>query len=80
VGPVFGSTIHDVKKLIGRALKELINQPVVIDVLNDKEDLMAWLNSFGFAIQRHFVRMYKKENSFAGTVNKQYLICGPEFG
>jgi len=80
VGPVFGSTIHDVKMLIGRALKELIKQPVVIDVLNDKEDLMAWLNSIGFTIQRHFVRMYKKKNSFPGIVDKQYLICGPEFG
>ena len=31
-------------------------------------------------MQRHFVRMYKKENSFPGIVDKQYLICGPEFG
>ncbi len=80
VGPVFGSTMHDVKMLITKALKELISQPVVIDVLNDKEDLIAWLNSIGFTSQRGFVRMYKKENSFPGTVNKQYVICGPEFG
>jgi hypothetical protein len=80
VGPVFGSTINDVKMLIAKALKELINQPVVIDVLYEKEDLIKWLNSIGFTMQRHFVRMYKKENSFPGTVNKQYLICGPEFG
>lgn len=80
VGPVVGSTLNDVKMLIGKALKELIDQPVVIDVLNDKEDLIAWLNSLGFTIQRDFVRMYKKENPFPGTVNKQYLICGPEFG
>ena len=80
VGPVFGSTIDDVKMLIRKALKELINQPVVIDVLNEKEDLINWLNSIGFTMQRHFVRMYKKENSFPGIVDKQYLICGPEFG
>ena len=80
VGPVFGSTINDVKMLIRKALKEINNQPVVIDVLNKKEDLINWLNSIGFTMQRHFVRMYKKENSFPGIVNKQYLICGPEFG
>jgi len=80
VGPVSGSTINDVKMLIRKALKELINQPVVIDVLSEKEDLINWLNSIGFTTQRHFVRMYKKENLFPGTVNKQYLICGPEFG
>jgi len=66
--------------LIRKALKELINQPVVLDVLNEKEDLINWLNSIGFTMQRQFVRMYKKENSFPGIVNKQYLICGPEFG
>ena len=80
VGPVFGSTINDVKMLIRKALKELINQPVVIDVLYEKQDLINWLNSIGFTMQRQFVRMYKKENLFPGIVNKQYLICGPEFG
>ena len=80
VGPVCGSTINDVKMLIGRGLKELIYQPVVIDVLSEKEDLISWLHSIGFTMQRHFVRMYKKENLFPGIVNKQYLICGPEFG
>jgi len=80
VGPVFGSSINDIKMLLRKALKELINQPVVLDVLCEKEDLVTWLSSIGFTRQRHFVRMYKKENSFPGTVNKQYLICGPEFG
>jgi len=80
VGPVFASTIDDAKLLIIRALKEVINQPVVIDVLYDKENLITWLSSIGFTMQRHFVRMYKKENSLPGIVNKQYLICGPEFG
>ena len=80
VGPVFGSTINDVKMLIRKALKELINQPVVIDVLYEKQDLINWLNSIGLTKQRHFVRMYRKENLFPGIVNKQYLICGPEFG
>ena len=80
VGPVFGSTINDVKVLVRKALRELINQPVVIDVLYEKEELISWLNSIGFTMQRNFVRMYKKENFFPGIISKQYLICGPEFG
>lgn len=80
VGPVFASNSNDVKLLIRKALKDLAKQPVVVDVLCDKEDLINWLNSIGFITQRHFVRMYRKENPFPGLINKQYLICGPEFG
>ncbi|SRR6266487_607776 len=80
IGPAFASNINDVKMLIRKALKELTNQPVVMDVQCEKEDLINWLNSIGFITQRHFVRMYKKENPFPGIINKQYLICGPEFG
>ena len=80
VGPVFGSNIEDAKILLGRALNELTLQPVVIDVLCDKEDFITWLISLGFAPQRQFIRMYKKENAFPGIISKQYAICGPEFG
>ena len=80
VGPVFASTTNDAKMLIRKALKELTHQPVVMDVLCEKKDLINWLNSIGFTMQRRFVRMYKKENRFPGIINKQYVICGPEFG
>jgi hypothetical protein len=80
LGPVFGSSIGDVKVLIKKALNELTHWPVAMDVLCDKEDLITWLSSIGFVQQRHFVRMYRKENPFPGIINKQYVICGPEFG
>lgn len=80
VGPVVASAIDDAKMLLRTALKEVVTQPVALDVLNDKDSLITWLYSAGFAMQRHFVRMYKKENSLPGIANKQYLICGPEFG
>ena len=80
IGPVVASNITDAKNLITKALADLIMQPVVVDVLCDKEELIAWLNSIGFIKQRHFIRMYKKENCFPGVIDKQYLICGPEFG
>jgi len=42
--------------------------------------LLEWLSSIGFIEQRHFIRMYKKENTLPGKTSNQYLICGPEFG
>jgi GNAT superfamily N-acetyltransferase len=80
VGPICATEIDDVKTLIKNALNELTHQPVVVDVLCDKEDLITWLNSLGFARQRDFIRMYKNENPFPGIINQQYAICGPEFG
>lgn len=80
IGPVVASSITDAKILITKALKQLTNQPIIVDVLSDKEDLLTWLNLIGFIKQRHFIRMYKKENPLPGIIGKQYLICGPEFG
>jgi len=80
IGPVVASTVEDARLLLATALKKLIGQPVAVDVLSDKEDLISWLNSIGFTKQRHFTRMYKKDNPFPGLPSRQYLICGPEFG
>ena len=80
IGPVVASNSADARILITNALKKLINQPIVVDVLRDKEDLIDWLSSIGFIEQRYFIRMYKKENTFPGITSNQYLICGPEFG
>jgi ribosomal protein S18 acetylase RimI-like enzyme len=80
IGPVIADTINDAKILIAKALKDLNNQPLVVDVLNDKEELITWLQSLGFIKQREFARMYKNENLFRGIVDKHFLICGPEFG
>lgn len=80
IGPVFGNDINDVKALIASAANKLKDQPIVVDVLVDKNELITWLNTNGFTVQRKFVRMYKGENLFPGNVGSQYLICGPEFG
>ena len=80
VGPVLASNTVDAKILTAEALKGLTRQPVVLDVLCDKEELHDWLHSIGFIKQREFIRMYKKENPFPGLIDKQFLICGPEFG
>lgn len=80
IGPVVASNSADARILITKALKKLANQPIVVDVLRDKEDLLHWLSSVGFIEQRYFIRMYKKENTLPGITSNQFLICGPEFG
>ncbi len=80
IGPLSASSVQDAIHLIAGALKGLRNQPVVVDILDDKQDLIDWLESMGIEQQRHFVRMYLNENPRPGIINKQFLICGPEFG
>lgn len=80
VGPVLASSTKDAKKLISKSLEGFENQPVVIDILDDKKELMNWLLTIGFTKKRHFVRMYQNENTYPGIPKNQFLICGPEFG
>lgn len=80
IGPVIASNFEDAGKLIGSALQELTEKPVVVDVLCDKENLVHSLQQHGFERQRDFVRMYKNENLSPGATDQYYLICGPEFG
>jgi GNAT superfamily N-acetyltransferase len=80
VGPVVASTTNEAKMLVAKALNNLAGQPVVVDVLADKEDMLTWLYANGFVKQRHFTRMYQKENLLPEITSKQYLIAGPEFG
>jgi predicted GNAT family N-acyltransferase len=80
IGPVLSSNTFNAKILISEALKTLIGQPVVVDVMVDKQELVEWLQSIGFINQREFIRMYRGHNAFPGVIEKQFLICGPEFG
>jgi len=80
VGPVNATSTGSAMILIKQAFKSLINKPVALDILQDKEELIMWLESAGFVKQRHFSRMYLKINPYPGIVKNQYLISGPEFG
>jgi hypothetical protein len=80
IGPVMASSPADAEILITKLFSDSENKPMVADVLNDKQELITWLSSIGFVQQRHFVRMYQHNNPFPGSIDKQYLICGPEFG
>lgn len=80
VGPVLAANVKDARLLIGKAIEGVKGQPVVVDVPADKKELKEWLNEIGFQMQRPFIRMYQHENPFPGIQERQFLICGPEFG
>lgn len=80
IGPLSAYSSADTKILISQALHDLTGQPVVIDILESKNELVDWLSSIGFKKQRYFTRMFLKNNSFPGEIRFQYLISGPEFG
>lgn len=80
MGPVFAFTTSDAEALISSALKSLTGKDVALDVPEDKKELIEWLESIGFVIQRQFTRMYLNQNPFPGRIENQYLIIGPEYG
>ncbi|HBE42374.1 MAG TPA: hypothetical protein DDW27_14445 [Bacteroidales bacterium] len=80
LGPLIATSDKSARILISKALESLVNQPVVLDILQDKKSTIKWLESLGFEKQRHFTRMYLNSNSYKGIIKKYYLISGPEYG
>ena len=80
IGPVSAESETEAKILVTQMLKTIPHQPVVADVPEGKKNFVAWLKSIGFRKQRQFIRMVLGENSYRGTPDNQFAICGPEFG
>lgn len=80
IGPVISKNDTDAKLLIQRALNALHHKPVVMDVPEDKLDLLKWLASIGFVEQRRFVRMYRNANVVSTHKDQLFAIAGPEYG
>ena len=80
IGPVSAGSIEGAKSLVSSVLKLNHQHPIVADVMDSKKELVGWLESVGFSVQRSFSRMYLGENLFSGIHENQFLICGPEFG
>ena len=80
IGPVAAKSFEHAKLLISNMLVKLEGKPVAVDVPDDKNELVNWLLALGFEKKRTFTRMYLKHNAYRGNPQKQFLICGPEFG
>jgi len=80
IGPLYSRSADNAKALLSRVLSNLKGKAVALDVLADKKELIRWLESSGFLVQREFVRMYLKNNPYPGKPEFQFLISGPELG
>ncbi len=80
IGPLNASSDDKARGLLSAALGSLGDQPVALDVPEEKEEFIKWLESKGFVRQRKFLRMYLGSNAFPGNAINRYLIAGPEFG
>ena len=80
LGPVIATSEEYARILIAAALGKLKGQPVILDIPQDKNDLITWLEELGFEKQRHFTRMFLKSNSHKGFTKNYFLISGPEYG
>lgn len=80
LGPLLADSTATAIGLISSALSQHHEQPIVVDVLADKEELVGWLQSQGFTSQRELIRMYYQHNPFPGNLPQQFLISGPELG
>ena len=80
IGPVVAPGPAEAKKVIAFALAKLSGEKIVVDVPDDKAELIKWLESIGFTRLRQFTRMFLRENPYPGRVENNYLICGPEYG
>jgi GNAT superfamily N-acetyltransferase len=79
LGPVLADSEKEARMLLLQMINMSPQQTVVADVLDDKKELTNGLVNIGFKKQRQYIRMVLGENS-SEIPEKQYLICGPEFG
>lgn len=80
IGPIVAETVDDATRLARAALRPLTEAAVVLDVPAIHAELLRWLQSVGFSIQREFVRMVRGERDRSPTMERQFAVCGPEFG
>ncbi len=80
IGPVVANTQNKAKVLLSSVLNKMEGRAVVVDVMEEHKELIAWLEGLNFTVQRSFTRMYLKSNPYAGNPQQQFLIGGPELG
>lgn len=80
IGPIIAQDTESAKELLKAALQTAQGHPLIVDVMHNEPEWIAWLLEMGFKEQRQFVRMFRGKNHFPGAREKQFAIIGPEFG
>lgn len=80
LGPIIAQDNESAKELLKASLQTAQGHPLIVDVMHNEPEWIAWLLEMGFKEQRQFVRMFRGKNHFPGAREKQFAIIGPEFG
>jgi GNAT superfamily N-acetyltransferase len=79
IGPIVAADVGIARELAICNLSQQHGQEVAIDVPGLDEGWIEFLRSVGFVEERRFVRMFLRGGQ-PGMPERQYAICGPEFG
>jgi ribosomal protein S18 acetylase RimI-like enzyme len=80
VGPIVAGHVGHAAALAAACMAVAPERPLVIDAARHSPGWLAWLAAQGLTEQRPFFRMYKGRNAYPGQPDRQFAICGPEFG
>jgi hypothetical protein len=80
IGPVQATSLTDAKVIISRLVDQLRAESIVLDVVASQQELVDWLLAAGFVRQRSLTRMFLGNNVSIANANRNFAICGPEFG
>ena len=80
IGPLLAESADAAPLLLHDALQPLPDQPVYVDLLDRRLDLLPWLQQLGFAFQRPFTRMVHGAEVAPGDPAAIVLAAGPELG
>ena len=80
IGPLVSENREDALGLSLAALHRLTGRAVVFDVPSAHVGFIQWLEGSGFSLQRDFVRMIRGKKGKPQAMDRQFAICGPDFG
>ena len=80
IGPVQAVNGTIARQLVLTGLANSRMPGVILDVPDHNQAWLNWLKSIGFSVLRPFVRMGLNATSYAGQIDRQYAIAGPEIG
>jgi hypothetical protein len=80
IGPLLTQAADAAPLLLHDALQPLAEQPLYVDLLDRRLDLLPWLQSQGFVFQRPFTRMVHGMAAAPGGPVRIVLAAGPELG
>jgi GNAT superfamily N-acetyltransferase len=80
LGPIVAGDTEIARALIAKSLSPQTGIRIAIDVPKHATELIHWMESASFIVERPFLRMRRGTLSSPGQPDQVYAIAGPEFG